>query len=146
MKLRRPVPVTRGHVAGWRSRGATRGGVGLGGVGLGGFVLVGVLVALGLAAVGSHFASDRPDGLEAVTYAGCVVDASGAITGGECIARDARPSAAGSSPLAEYGVRGVDDPVLSRGVAGVVGVGVTLLLGYLLLRLLGGRSGAGHGR
>jgi cobalt/nickel transport system permease protein len=85
-------------------------------------VLVGMLVALVLAGVASFYASSSPDGLNRV-----------AIDKG----LDHRETAHGlrGSPLAGYTTRGVQDPRLSRGVAGVTGVALTFLLavGVLLV-------------
>lgn len=78
----------------------------------GGFVLVGVLVALVLAFGVSRFASSEPDGLEKVA-------AEHALDAGE------QSHALADGPLADYSARGVDDPDLSTGLAGVIGVLVT---------------------
>ena len=83
-----------------------------------GFVLAGLLVALLVAGVGSWYASSAPDGLEsAAEQAG--------------FAGTARDSAAADSPLADYGVAGVEDGRLSGGLAGIAGV-------LLVLGLAGG--------
>lgn len=74
-----------------------------------------LLVALLLAGVVSYFASASPDGLEHVAHQHGIADT-------------ARDSATADSPLADYQTKGVDDGVLSGGLAGVIGVGVTLLL------------------
>ncbi|GAA3063915.1 energy-coupling factor ABC transporter permease [Streptomyces roseofulvus] len=76
----------------------------------------GVVTALVLAGVVSFYASASPDGLEKVA-ADQGIDAQ------------ARDHAAADSPLADYGVRGIDSARLSGGLAGVIGVGVTLAVG-----------------
>ena len=79
-------------------------------------VLVAFLLAsLLLAGVVSGFASTQPDGLE------YVADSTGFLD-------TADDSPANAGPLADYGVRGVDDARLSGGLAGVVGAVVTLLV------------------
>jgi hypothetical protein len=80
---------------------------------------VALLVALLLAGVLSSYASDSPDGLSRVAE-------------DQGITRAQKDHASEDSPLAGYEVAGVDDGGLSRGVAGVVGVGVVLLLGTAL--------------
>lgn len=86
-------------------------------------LLGGLLAALLLAGVGSHYASSSPDGLEYVAEA----------TG---FAGTAEPHAGADGPLADYRVDGVGDDRLARGLAGVVGVVVTLLLAAGLTWLL----------
>lgn len=94
-----------------------------------GLLLVGLLLALLIAGVGSYYASSQPDGLEA----------SAERTG---FADTARDSATADSPLADYGVDGVDDARLSGGLAGVVGVVTVLVLAGGLTLLLRRRSSA----
>jgi cobalt/nickel transport protein len=98
------------------------------------FLLTGVLVALLLAGVVSSFASSSPDGLDAAARKGCTFDAQGRITGGDCLARREADNQTKDSPLAGYGVRGLHGP-LSTGVAGALGVLVTLGVGYGVFRL-----------
>ena len=93
------------------------------------FILGGLLVALLLAGVVSNFASGSPDGLDSASTKGCTVNQAGEITGGDCIARNARDHELGDSPLADYGVRGVDNQFLSTGMSGVVGVLLTFAVG-----------------
>jgi cobalt/nickel transport protein len=99
------------------------------------FLLAGLLVALLFAGVVANFASSAPDGLDSVARRGCTVDAAGDITGGTCLAQREAANQTADSPLARYGVRGLDNPRLSTGLAGVVGVLVTFALGALLFRL-----------
>ena len=80
-----------------------------------GFLLVGLLVALAVAGIGSYYASSSPDGLERSAEREGFLDT-------------AEDSATAGSPLADYAVSGVDDGRLSGGLAGVIGVAVTLVL------------------
>ncbi len=77
---------------------------------------VGVLVAAVLAGIVSYYASSSPDGLEKVAQ----------DKGINAKEEDHR---LGDSPLADYGVKGVDDERASVGLAGVIGVGVVLVAG-----------------
>jgi hypothetical protein len=79
------------------------------------FLLVFLGVALVIAAVISFYASSQPDGLEFVAGSTGFLDT-------------AEDSVTANSPLADYGVAGVQNARLSGGVAGVIGVLVTLLL------------------
>jgi cobalt/nickel transport protein len=110
-----------------------------------GFLLAGLLVCLLLAGLVSSLASGSPDGLDSVTLEGCTVDDQGEITGGSCAAQEARDPATAGSPLADYGVAGVDGP-LATGVAGAVGVLATLAVTVLLLQVIRRRpSGSAAG-
>jgi cobalt/nickel transport system permease protein len=97
---------------------------------LGTLVTLGLVVALVFAFfVGPH-ASSSPDGLERVA----------SDTGIDDKATD---HAFADGPLADYGVEGVDDEGLSTGLAGVVGVALTFVLGagvLLLVRKARGRT------
>jgi hypothetical protein len=75
-----------------------------------------LLVTVLLGGVASHYASDDPDGLSRVAE-------------DHGIAATERDHAAGDAPLAGYDTGGVDDPRLSRGLAGLAGVAVVLVLG-----------------
>lgn len=79
-------------------------------------LLAGLGVSLLLAGVVSFYASADPDGLEKVA-ADKGIDAK------------AEEHAAADSPLADYGVKGITDTRLSGGLAGVIGVGVTVVAG-----------------
>ena len=80
------------------------------------FLAVGLLGALRIAGVGSYYASSHPDGLEYVAgKTGFLDSADDPVDTG--------------SPFADYGTKGVDDERLSGGIAGVAGVGLTLLIG-----------------
>ncbi|BCJ46368.1 membrane protein [Actinoplanes ianthinogenes] len=96
---------------------------------LGWFLAGGLLVALFLAAVVSNFASGSPDGLDATAREGCTFDAAGEITGGTCMAQREQEHQAKDSPLAGYGIKGIDNPYLSTGLSGAAGVLVTFGIG-----------------
>ena len=78
------------------------------------FLLAGVAVTLVVAGVLSGLASSEPDGLEKVAIE-------------EGFADTADDHALADTPLADYQVDGVDDGRLSTGIAGVIGVAVTLV-------------------
>jgi PDGLE domain len=75
-----------------------------------------VVLALALAGVVSFYASSEPDGLERVATDEGFIDT-------------AQDHDLADSPLADYGVEGVDNDRVSVGLAGVVGVVVTLAAG-----------------
>ncbi len=79
------------------------------------FVIVALVAALLLAGVASYYASSHPDGLE------YVAEKAG-------FSGSADDHAAADGPMADYAVDGVDDPRVSGGLAGVIGVVVTLVL------------------
>ncbi len=83
--------------------------------------------ALFIAGILSYFASSSPDGLDSATLRGCeTVMVNGAERlEGNCIAQHATDHAMASSPLADYGVKGIAG---SNGLAGVIGVLVTLAI------------------
>ncbi len=92
------------------------------------FVLLGLLLTLLLAGGVSYYASSQPDGLEKIS-----------ATKG--IDEQARDHDAADSPLADYGVKGVDDARLSVGVAGVLGVLVTFAFGGAVVLAVRRRDG-----
>ncbi|WP_202926013.1 PDGLE domain-containing protein [Goekera deserti] len=97
-----------------------------------GLWVTGIVLALLIAGVGSWYASAHPDGLE------WSAEQSG-------FGDSAQDSVAADSPLADYAVEGVDDGRLSGGLAGVIGVVVTLVLAgglTLLVRRRPAGSGA----
>lgn len=85
-------------------------------------VTVGIAASLLLAAVVSLWASGHPDGLEHVAEGLGFADTAGG-------------HGASGSPFADYGTKGVDG-FLSGSLAGVVGVVLTGLLMWLVLRLV----------
>ncbi|MDW4909643.1 energy-coupling factor ABC transporter permease [Streptomyces sp. ADMS] len=78
--------------------------------------LTGLAASLVLAGVVSFYASASPDGLEKVA----------ADKGFDAKAEE---HTAADSPLADYGVEGITDGRLSGGLAGVIGVGLTVVAG-----------------
>ncbi|AJF65644.1 energy-coupling factor ABC transporter permease [Streptomyces vietnamensis] len=76
----------------------------------------GVVTALVLAGFVSFYASASPDGLEKVAA-------------DQGIDKNVEKHAAADSPLADYGVKGIEAPRLSGGLAGAIGVGATLAVG-----------------
>ncbi|MGX5697586.1 PDGLE domain-containing protein [Agromyces soli] len=91
------------------------------------FTIGALLVALVIACVVSLWASSHPDGLEFVA----------ASTGfGEA----AQDSATAGSPVADYGVAGVENPWLSVAIAGAVGCAATFGFAWLVGRLAKRRS------
>ncbi|MFE3635211.1 energy-coupling factor ABC transporter permease [Streptomyces cellostaticus] len=78
--------------------------------------LTGLVTSLVLAGFVSFYASADPDGLEKVAH-------------DQGIDEKAEKHASADSPLAEYGVRDVTNARLSGGLAGVIGVGVTVVAG-----------------
>ncbi|MBM0125115.1 PDGLE domain-containing protein [Pimelobacter simplex] len=91
------------------------------------FLAIGLLVALLVAGVGSYYASSHPDGLEYVAGKTGFIDT-------------AKEPVDTGSPFADYGTKGVDDERLSGGIAGVAGVGLTLLIGGGLFWVLRRRT------
>jgi hypothetical protein len=75
-----------------------------------------------LAGVVSFYASSSPDGLEKVAE-------------DEGFLETAKDSAVANSPLADYGVSGVDSERLSVGLAGVIGIVVTAIVAMLVFNL-----------
>jgi hypothetical protein len=90
-------------------------------------LVVGLLVALLLAGVASWYASSAPDGLERVAA-------------DHGLAAGAEEHELAGSPLADYDTEGVANERLSGGLAGVAGVGVTLLIGGGLFTLIRRRT------
>jgi cobalt/nickel transport system permease protein len=94
-----------------------------------GFVAAGLAVALALAFFVSPYANSNPDGLEKVAAD------KGIDTG-------VTEHATADGPLADYGVRGVDDSRLSTGLAGVIGVIATFVVCFGLFVLVRARRRA----
>lgn len=86
--------------------------------------IIGFVITLLIAGVFSFYASSSPDGLEKVAIDLGFIDT-------------AKDSAVSDTALAEYGVKGVENERLSVGIAGIVGVFVTGLVMYAIVRLLG---------
>jgi len=85
------------------------------------FVTTGLVLAAALAVLVAPRASSEPDGLAKV-----------AIEQG--FDGHARPSATADGPTADYSVDGVADQGLSTGLAGLLGVVVTFVVGAGLVR------------
>ena len=96
------------------------------------FFLILLIVALLIGGVVSFYASASPDGLEYVAKS----------TG---FLNTAKQSANAGSPLANYGVTGIGNARLSSGLAGVIGVLVTLLLAGGLFWAIRRRTGSNPG-
>ena len=88
------------------------------------FLIAGFVLSLVLAGVVSNYASSSPDGLEKVAEDIGFLDCAKEHTNAD-------------GPLADYGVKGIENERLSTGTAGVIGViataGVSTGL-YLVLR------------
>ncbi|MGW7236920.1 energy-coupling factor ABC transporter permease [Streptomyces sp. NPDC054804] len=91
--------------------------------------ITGLATSLVLAGVVSFYASADPDGLEKVAH-------------DKGIDGKAQKHAAADSPLADYGVKDVSDARLSGGLAGVIGVGVTVVAGSTVFWAVRRRRGA----
>jgi cobalt/nickel transport protein len=83
------------------------------------FSLVFFSISLVVAGALSFYASSHPDGLEKVA------EDIGFLN-------TAKQSTTSGSPLADYGVAGIENARLSVGLSGVIGVLVTALASYLL--------------
>ncbi|MFE1590464.1 energy-coupling factor ABC transporter permease [Streptomyces sp. NPDC058737] len=78
--------------------------------------ITGLVASLVLAGFVSFYASANPDGLEKVAA-------------DKGIDEKAKEHANADSPLADYGVKDISDARISGGLAGVIGVGVTVVAG-----------------
>ncbi|MYW69229.1 cobalt ABC transporter permease [Streptomyces sp. SID8379] len=78
--------------------------------------VVGLITSLVLAGFVSFYASADPDGLEKVAH-------------DKGIDKKTKEHASSDSPLADYGVKDITDSRISGGLAGVIGVGVTVVAG-----------------
>jgi hypothetical protein len=85
------------------------------------------IAALSLAGGLSFYASSSPDGLEKVAE-------------DEGFLESAEDSALSNSPLADYGLAGLDSERLSVGIAGVIGVVVTAIIALALFTLIKKKS------
>ncbi|MFH9859791.1 energy-coupling factor ABC transporter permease [Streptomyces sp. NPDC017202] len=91
--------------------------------------VTGLVTSLVLAGFVSFYASSDPDGLEKVAADKGIDDR-------------AEEHAAADSPLADYGVEDVDDARLSGGLAGVIGVGATVVAGSTVFWAVRRRRGS----
>ena len=92
------------------------------------FIVGGLLVALGLAFFVSPYASSSPDGLNKVAIDKGFADAE-------------QEHATSDSPLAGYGVEGVENEKLSTGLAGIIGVAITFGAAMIIFGVLRTRRG-----
>ena len=86
-------------------------------------VAVGLVLSLVLAGGASYYASSQPDGLEKVAGDIGFLDS-------------AEESAVEDSPLAGYGVAGVENERISGGLAGIIGVASTAAVSFGLFYAL----------
>ena len=86
-------------------------------------VVTGLVLSLVLAGGVSYYASSHPDGLEKVAGDIGFLDS-------------AKESAVEDSPLAGYGVAGVDNERISGGLAGIIGVASTAAVSFGLFYAL----------
>lgn len=80
------------------------------------FFLIFLLAAAVVAGFVSYYASSKPDGLSKVAE-------------DKGFASQEKEHKLGDGPLADYGVKDVDNERLSGGLAGLIGVGATLAVG-----------------
>ena len=92
------------------------------------FLIAGFIASLFLAGVVSFYASSNPDGLEKVA-------------GDIGFSETAKENTNSDGILADYGVKGIDNPSLSTGAAGVVGVVATAAISTGLFALIRRKSG-----
>ena len=93
------------------------------------FLVAGFVLSLVLAGVVSNFASSSPDGLEKVAEDIGFLDS-------------AKDHTYADGPLADYGVKGIENERLSTGTAGVIGVIATAGVSTGLFFVLRRKSGA----
>jgi cobalt/nickel transport protein len=93
------------------------------------FLIAGFVVSLFLAGVVSNYASSHPDGLEKVAEDIGFLDS-------------AKDHTYADGPLADYGVKGIENERLSTGAAGVIGVIATAGVSTGLFFVLRRKSGA----
>jgi len=91
----------------------------------------GLLTSLLLAGFVSFYASASPDGLEKVAH-------------DKGIDKQEKAHASDGSPLAGYGVKDIADARLSGGLAGVIGVGVTVVAGSTVFWVVSRRRRTGE--
>lgn len=99
-------------------------------------LIAGAIVALVLAGIVSFYASAHPDGLEKVA-------------GDKGMDTKVEEHALADAPLADYGVEGVDNERISGGLAGVLGVAGTLVVGsgiFWIVKRRGAADGSADSR
>ncbi|MFD7630025.1 energy-coupling factor ABC transporter permease [Streptomyces sp. NPDC059851] len=101
----------------------------------------GLVTALVLAGFVSFYASANPDGLEKVA-ADQGIDAKIKADEEKPEGEREYEHASANSPLADYGVKDVDNERLSGGLAGAIGVGATVAVGTGVFRVVRSRRSA----
>ncbi len=87
------------------------------------FLRAGLIVSLAIAGVLSFYASSEPDGLEKVAEDEGFLDT-------------AKDSVNAGTPLADYGISGLENERLSVGLSGIIGVSVTLVVAFAIFKTL----------
>lgn len=87
------------------------------------FLRAGLLVSLAIAGVLSYYASSHPDGLEKVAEDKGFLDT-------------AKDSVNAGTPLADYGITGLESERLGVGLSGIIGVIVTLIVAFAIFKTL----------
>lgn len=87
------------------------------------FLRAGLLVSLAIAGVLSYYASSQPDGLEKVAE-------------DKSFLNTAKDSVNAGTPLADYGITGLEHERLSVGLSGIIGVIVTLIVAFAIFKTL----------
>ena len=87
------------------------------------FIFVGLLISALLAGGASFYANSNPDGLEKVAQDIGFLDTAKEHTNADGV-------------LADYGVKGIENERASVGIAGVIGVIGTAIVGGLLFKFL----------
>ena len=87
------------------------------------FLLAGLFLSLAVAGFLSYYASSDPDGLEKVAEEKGFLDT-------------AKDSVNAGTPLADYGITGLDNERLSVGLSGAIGVLVTLIVAFMIFKAI----------
>lgn len=87
------------------------------------FLLAGLFLSLAIAGFLSYYASSDPDGLEKVAEEKGFLDT-------------AKDSVNAGTPLADYGITGLDNERLSVGLSGAIGVLVTLIVAFMIFKAI----------
>lgn len=132
------TPRTDTSASGSSAPGSSRAGMGAPRVRRRSFLIGFAVVALLIAGVVSYAASSSPDGLDSATQRGCETVMVGGVEQlkGDCIAAHATEHGLASSPLAGYSWQGIGH---TNGIAGVIGVLVTLAVAVGLFWLIARR-------
>jgi cobalt/nickel transport protein len=87
------------------------------------FLFAGLFLSLAVAGFLSYYASSDPDGLEKVAEEKGFLDT-------------AKDSVNAGTPLADYGITGLDNERLSVGLSGAIGVLVTLIVAFMIFKAI----------